>query len=125
MAGVALFRRLVIVVFDMARDSDDQRLSLQILSSYIVSSYSQPSVAANQLLLLLINAKRRALPFSIFIHNYGVMTLKLSGYGSSLTPSFVMTLTNTPLKSTGIRLLSSSVHIRRIFMPCSNVISGW
>lgn len=47
-----------------------------------------------------------------------------SSYFSSRMPSLSTIFTTTPLKSIGSRLLSSSVHILKIFMPCSKLMSG-
>ena len=72
---------------------------------------------------MLPNARRLAL-YATRSSIYGAYTGGPSSYGSSLIPSFVMTFTSTPLKSIGNLLLNSSVHILKIFIPSSNVISG-
>ena len=68
--------------------------------------------------------RRTAVPPSGWT-SHGTDTFASSSYSCSRMPSFVMTLTNTPLKSMGSLRLSSWVHIRRIFMPCSKSMSGW
>lgn len=69
--------------------------------------------------------ENRVRPYCILPASQALFTTLSSLNSMSTIPSLVTAFTVIPLKSIGILLFNSSVHMFRILIPWPRVISGW